>query len=729
MNLRTLPAGKITYVLFVLSLIYFQFSCKPTGEKEYDYESRIDSLISLMTLEEKVNMIHGVSSFNSGGVERLGIPELVMSDGPHGVRREFGRDWKHDDGVDDSATYLPTCITLAATWNKDLGYAFGQVLGSEARARGKDIILGPGVNIIRTPLNGRNFEYLSEDPFLNSTMVVGYIKGVQDQDVSACIKHYIANNQETNRGSVNVEMSERTLREIYLPVFEKAVREAGVRSLMGAYNKFRGQYCTYNEYLVNKVLKEEFGFNGIVISDWSAVHNTMEALYGGTDIEMGTDLKMKPNPDFSKFFMADTVISLVKSGEVSESVIDEKVRRILRVMFQTNIFSENRKTGSFDTPENHQVALKVAEEGIVLLKNDQILPLSVEKMKTIAVIGDNATRKHALGGGSSEIIAQYEITPLEGLKKLVKDNIDIKFAPGYTVTLDTNTYKTNREDAIKLAKECDVVIFVGGWMHDKKFENGERVGFDTEGRDKKNLILPFGQDQLINELYAINQNMLVVLYGGGPANISSWVNKVKAIIQAWYPGMEGGTALANIIFGKTNPSGRLPMTFANTAEEYPSHYLGEYPGEDLIENYKEGIFVGYRYFDTYDKTPQFCFGHGLSYTSFKYSDITCKKIKDEAWVTVKLENNGLCDGAEVVQLYVTDTDYKEVDRPVQELKGFEKVFLTRGEVTQVKFLLDTTAFSFYDELNSKWKMRNGSYIISIGSSSRDIRQKCELIIQ
>ena len=712
----------------IIVTLFLQYACKDKEEKVVDYDPQIDSLISQMTLEEKVNMIHGVSSFNSGGVERLGIPELVMSDGPHGVRREFGRDWKHDDG-DDSATYLPTCITLAATWNRELGYEFGQVLGREARARGKDIILGPGVNIIRTPLNGRNFEYMSEDPFLASAMAVNYIKGVQEQDVSACIKHFIGNNQETERNKVDVEMSERTLREIYLPTFEKAVKEANVRALMGAYNKFRGQYCTYNEYLINEVLKGEYEFQGIVISDWAAVHNTMEALYGGTDIEMGTDLKMKPNPDFSKFFLSDTVISLVKNGIVQEPVIDEKVRRILRVMYQTNMFNDNRKEGAFDTPEHHQVALKVAEEGIVLLKNEQLLPLTSENIKSIAVIGDNATRKQAFGGGSSEIIAQYEITPLEGLQNFVGDNIEIKYARGYTVTLDTTTFKQNREKATKLAAECDMVIYVGGWMHDKKFEDKRKIGFDTEGRDKENLTMPFGQDELISEIYKANPNMLVVMYGGGPVNMSGWVSDVKAIIQAWYPGMEGGTALANIIFGKTNPSGKLPMTFANTAEEYPAHSVGEYPGENLNENYKEGIFVGYRYFDTYEKNPQFCFGHGLSYSTFNYLRMECKTIKEEVWVTATIENSGNFDGAEVIQLYVSDDNYKSVARPIQELKGFEKIYLRHGETVQVKFILDSRAFSYYNETEQKWIKKSGNYTIKVGSSSRDIRQECKINIE
>lgn len=370
-----------------------------------------------MTLEEKVGMIHGNSSFTSAGIERLGIPELVTSDGPHGVRVEHGRDWTVDTNVDDAATYLPTGNTLAATWNTDLGYQFGAVLGSEANYRGKDVILGPGVNIIRSPLCGRNFEYLSEDPYLISKMAVGYIKGVQDQGVSACVKHYAANNEEVDRNTVDVQMSERALREIYLPAFKAAVVDGGVNTVMGSYNKFRGQYATHNEYLVKKILKGEWGFKGVLMSDWGAVHNTMEAMQNGTDLEMGTDLGMLPNPNYNKFFMADTVLALVKSGKLSEQLIDEKVRRILWVMFKTNMIDGKRQPGSFNTKEHQKVALKVAEEGIVLLKNENgILPLQKNDLKSIAVIGENANRPNSMGGGSSQVKAKYEITLLQGLK-------------------------------------------------------------------------------------------------------------------------------------------------------------------------------------------------------------------------------------------------------------------------------------------------------------------------
>jgi len=561
-------------------------------------ENKINDLIKKMTLEEKVGMIHANSSFTSTGVPRLGIPELTTSDGPHGVRPEHGRDWVLDNKGGDSSTYLPVGITLASTWNPDLGYAFGAVLGREASYRGKDVILGPGVNIIRTPLNGRNFEYMSEDPYLISRMAVGYIKGVQDQGVSASLKHFIANNQEIMRSGINVEMSDRALREIYLPAFRAAVVEGGVNTVMGSYNKFRGEYCTYSDLLVNKILKGEWGFRGLVMSDWGAIHHTKEALLGGADLEMGTDLSMLPNPDFNKFYFADAALKLLKSGEIRESVIDDKVRRILRVMFKTHMF-EKRPQGAHATKEHAELALKVAEEGIILLKNTGVLPLNKSSIKTIAVIGANANRENAMGGGSSQVRPRYEITPLKGLQKIAGNDIGVVFEQGYTITKSAEADEGLISKAVEAARKADVAIVVGGWIHGYDYSKWDDNAYDTEGFDKPNLKMPFGQDELIKAVIKANPNTVVVLYGGGAIDMMAWVKGAKAVIQAGYPGMEGGNALAKILFGEVNPSGKLTVTFPQRLEDIPAHKLGEYPGDSINVRYNEDIFVGYRYFDTY----------------------------------------------------------------------------------------------------------------------------------
>jgi beta-glucosidase len=706
--------------LVVIALLFAAVGCNQSKEpsKTELMESKIESLIQQMTLEEKIGMLHASSSFTSGGVERLGIPELVLSDGPHGVRFEHGRGWERDLTVDDSATYLPTGICLASTWNADLGYRYGKVLGTEAKKRGKDVILGPGVNIIRSPLNGRNFEYLSEDPYLTSKMAVGYIKGVQDQGIAACVKHYVANNQETNRSGVNVTVSEQALREIYLPAFKASVMEAKVHTVMGSYNKLRGQFTTHNEYLVNHILKGEWGFTGLLMSDWASVHNTREALLNGTDIEMGSELTM-PSADYNKFYLADSALAMVKNGEVSVSVVDEKVRRILRTMFRINKFDE-RTPGAINTPEHQQVALQVAEEGIVLLKNDNLLPLAAEKTKTIAVIGDNAIRRHAHGGGSSQVNAKYEITPMEGIQKLAGDKASITFAPGYEVTKANTANKKLIAAAVETAKNADVVILVGGWIHNYDPSVWGGFAFDSEAVDKENTTMPFGQDELIKAVSAVNKNTVVVLYGGGPVDMYQWINQVPSIIQAWYPGMEGGNALANILFGKTNPSGKLPMTFAKKLEDNPAHALGEFPGQNMEVNYNEGIFVGYRYFDSYQVEPAFAFGHGLSYTNFVYGDLFAEDDEETIYLTFSLSNEGKVAGTEVVQVYVSDKEAR-VKRPEKELKAFTKVFLEADESTTVELQISKESLRYFNEETKQWEFESGQFDILLGSSSRDIR--------
>jgi beta-glucosidase len=701
-------------------------------------EVKIEALLKRLTLEEKISMLHANSAFAAGGIQRLGIPEIMTSDGPHGVRPEQGRDWKGMKDANDAGTYLPVGNALAATWNPTLGYAFGTVLGSEAAARGKDIILGPGINIIRTPLNGRNFEYLSEDPYLISRMAVGYIRGVQDQGVSACVKHYVANNQEAHRNDIDVDMSERALREIYLPGFRAAVQEAGAYTLMGSYNKFRGTYATHNAYLMNDILKGEWGFNGLVISDWGSVHDTQQALRNGTDLEMGTDLAlMYGSVDqtatgaqatrslYDRFFLADAALEAVKKDKSLEPLVDDKVRRILRVMYKTSMLDgARRKPGTYNTPEHHATALKVAEEGIVLLKNDNnFLPLR-KTTKTFAVIGENATRENAMGGGSSQVKARYEVTPLQGLQKALGSGATVTYAQGYKIARDQKADPQLIAQAVAAAKAADVAIVVGGSTHGYDYSKWGDNAYDAEGFDKPDMKMPFGQDELIKAVVAANPNTVVVLLGGGMMDVSAWQGQVKGIVEAWYPGMEGGNAIAHVLFGDVNPSGKLPMTWPVKLEDSPAHKLGEYPstpGNELKQTYKEDVFVGYRYFDTYNVAPQYAFGHGLSYTTFEYGRLTVKPSSQGVRATLTVRNTGKMAGAEVVQLYVHD-DQASLKRPEKELKAFEKVFLKPGESKTLTLTLGPDAFRFYDEAKKQWVLEPGQFTLQAGSSSRDIRQ-------
>ena len=703
------------------------------------HEPEINALLKKLTLEEKIKMIHANSAFASGGITRLGIPELMTSDGPHGVRPEQGRDWKALDDPNNAGTYLPTNNTLASTWNPALGYAYGTVLGSEANFRGKDVILGPGINIIRAPLNGRNFEYLSEDPYLVSMMVAGYIKGVQDQGVSACVKHFAANNQEIHRDDIDVEMSERALREIYLPGFKAAVQAGGAYCLMGSYNKFRGTYATENAHLMNDILKGEWGFNGLVMSDWGSVHNTMEALHNGTDLEMGTDLALAYKstsqtvegfkPVFSKalydkFYLGNAALEAAKKDPSLVPLIDDKVRRILRVMYATHMLgTAKRQPGSHNTKEHQATALKVAEEGIVLLKNDgNILPLK-KTVKTVAVIGANATRENAGGGGSAQLKAKYEITPLQGLKNELGSQVTITYAPGYTIARGQQADPQMIAAAVAAAKAAEAVIIVGGSFHGYDYKKWGDNAYDAEATDKPDLHMPFGQDELVKAVLAANPNTVVVLLGGGPIDVSAWAGQAKGIVEAWYPGMEGGNALAHVLFGDVNPSGKLPMTFPAKLEDSPVYTLGEYPsspGNPLKEVYKDDIFVGYRYYDTYKVAPQFPFGYGLSYTTFKYDALAVTPGPQSATVKLTVTNTGPVAGAEVVQLYVKPGP-TAVKRPEKELKAFEKVFLKPGETKTVTLALPAEAFKYYDEGKKQWVLAPGKFDLLVGSSSRDIR--------
>ena len=691
------------------------------AQNKFDTAARIQSLIKQMTLEEKVAIIHASSPFTTGGVPRLNIPEITMSDGPHGVRPEFGRDWNLDSNVLDSGTYLPTGVCLAATWNPQLGYAFGSVLGREAAFRGKNIILGPGVNIIRTPLNGRNFEYQSEDPFLASRMAVGYIKGVQDQGVSACVKHFAANNQEHLRFTINVEMSERALREIYLPAFKAAVEEGGVHTVMAAYNKFRGQWASQNNYLLNQILKKEWGFKGLVMSDWDATHSTMQALWNGLDIEMGTDLRMLPNPSYSKFFFGDTVTTLVKKGQYPEYLLNEKVSRILYIMIRNGMLDGKSPKKAYNTPDHQQTALKIAEEGLVLLKNENnFLPLQRNAIKNIAVIGYNADRKQSMGGGSSQVKSFYEITPLDGLRKQVGSNINITYAKGYNIARSAGADAALIADAVEAARKADVVVYVGGSTHGYNYAVWDDNAYDAEAIDKPDMKLPFGQDELLQAVLKANPKTVVVLMSGGALDMRGWLAKTPAVLQSWYPGMEGGNALANVLFGNVNPSGKLPMTFPQKLEDHGAHALGQYPGDSVNVYYQDDIYVGYRYYDTYKITPQFAFGHGLSYTSFAYSNLQVRSNGKKATVQFTVRNTGKRAGAEVAQVYVSQQQ-TVLPRPAKELKGFEKVYLKPGEQKTITIQLTEDAFRYFDDRSNQWRMDSGMFTIHAGSSSRDLR--------
>jgi beta-glucosidase len=722
------------YYILLLCLISITNSAFGQQKLNPKTEREIKVLLKKMTLEEKIGMIHANSSFTSAGVARLGIPEIVMSDGPHGVRPEHGRDWVLDKDVDDAGTYLPTGINLAATWNPQLGFEYGTVLGKEARFRGKDIILGPGVNIIRSPLNGRNFEYLSEDPFLTSKMAIGYIKGVQAQGVAACVKHFAANNEEADRNTVDVRMSERALREIYLPAFKAAVQIGNVSSVMGSYNKFRGQFATHNQYLVNTILKGEWGFKGILLSDWGSVNNLNEALYNGTDLEMGTDLRLMNNSVsqsdasgkalsknmYDRFFMADSALNLVKNGSVPQSIIDEKVTRTLRLMFDTKMIGAvDRPKGAYNAPEHQHLALKVAEEGVVLLKNQKnLLPLN-KAIKSIAVIGENATRENAMGGGSSQVKAKYEITPLQGLKNLLGNATEITYARGYKIQKSQQADDMLIAEAVRAAKSAEVAIIYCGWTHGYDYSKWGDNAFDAEAVDKPNLKMPFEQDKLITAVLEANPNTIIVLIGGGPVDMNKWIEKTPAILQGWYAGMEGGNALAKIIFGEVNPSGKLPMTFPKVLEDVSAHKLGEFHGTNGVVNYKDDIFVGYRYHQTYNIKPQFAFGHGLSYTSFEYGNADVSLTDERLRVNVKVSNTGKLDGAEVVQVYVKKPG--QVKMPSQELKAFEKVFLRAGESKDLVFNIPKDDLKYFDEDKKAWILGSGEIKVMIGSSSDDIK--------
>lgn len=725
-------------------------------------EKEIEKLLKKLTLDEKISMVHAATLFKSGAVDRLGIPAIVTSDGPMGVRAEFMDDrWISSGNQDDMVTYLPSNSALASSWNPDLAYAMGHVLGEEARGRGKDVILAPGINIKRDPRCGRNFEYMSEDPKLTAALAVPFIKGVQDNDVAACVKHFAANCQETDRMMVDEEIDDRTLYELYLPAFKAAVQEGHAYSIMGAYNKINGTHCCENKTLLDLILRMEWGFDGAVISDWGGVHKTKEAA------QCSMDLEMSIFPDFEDYYLASPLKEAIVRGEVSEDMVDAKVRNLLRMMYRLKMIGSHkdmRKAGAYNTVAHREAVLHTARESMILLKNENhTLPLDAKKIKKLLVIGANAAKVHSDGGGSAEIKALYEICPLAGLKMYLGGNTQVQYVKGYHVpekpkTFDHNWQADSVEDlrntnigqverpeaekenerhreeekerlaqvareqaeiheknqelfaqAVEAAKDADAVIFVGGLNHN----------IDSEGFDRADMKLPYEQDLLIEELLKVRKDTIITFVGGSPVEMP-WRDKARAILWSYYAGMETGNAFAEIIFGDVNPSAKLAETFPAVYEDCASAKNGQFGKWGSI-SLEEGLYCGYRHYDRQHIVPAFCFGHGLSYTDFEYSALTLKAEKDKnVKLTFTVKNVGKRAGAEVAQVYIAPIAAK-VDRPDKELKTFAKVFLASGRSKKISLTLKQEDFAYFDVQLHDFVADAGDYVILVGASSEDIR--------
>ena len=701
-------------------------------------EERIEDVLNRMTTEEKVAIIHAQSKFSSAGVPRLGLPEIWTTDGPHGIRPEvFWDQWDQAGWTNDSCVAFPALTCLAATWNPEMARLYGKSIGEEARYRKKDVILGPGVNIYRTPLNGRNFEYMGEDPYLAARMVVPYIRGVQENGVATCVKHFALNNHEVNRHNTNVVVDDRALYEIYLPAFKAAVQEGGTWAIMGAYNLYKGQHACHNKYLLNDILKKEWGFDGVVISDWGGTHHTMEAIQNGLDLEFGTwtnGLAGGAKKAYDNYHLALPYLRLIREGKVGTDELNDKARRVLRLMFRTTL-NPHRPLGSMLSEAHYDAARRIAEEGIVLLQNKGgLLPIDLSRAKKIAVIGENAIKMMTVGGGSSSLKVQHECTPLDGIRRRVADSVGVVFARGYVgdvsgeyngVTTgqdlrDDRTPDVLRDEAVRTATQADYVIFFGGL--------NKSAGQDCEDADRAGLSLPYGQDSLIAALAKANKNLIVVNVSGN-AVAMPWADDVPAIMQAWFLGSEAGNAIAAVLTGDVSPSGKLPFTFPAKLEDVAAHSLNAYTGErkrGIVDiEYKESIFVGYRWADKHtDKEPLFPFGHGLSYTTFDYGKprVDAKSMFPDGKVTVsvRVKNTGKRTGQETVQLYVSDKK-ASLPRPVKELKGFQKVTLAPGEEKEVNFIVTREALSFFDDRKHAWVAEPGTFEALIGASATDIR--------
>ena len=718
-------------------------------------DAAIDELIAQMSLDEKVNMLHSKTNMSSAGVERLGIADMNYADGPFGIREEGQPNGFMSAGWTlDSATFFPTGSALAATWSEELAYKYGTGMGREARLRGKDVILGPAVNIQRLPVGGRTYEYLSEDPILSAALALEYTKGVQDQGTAVCIKHFAVNNQETNRGSVNVIIDERTLREIYLKPFERAVIEGGAMSVMPAYNKVNGDYCSENEHLLNEILRGEWGFKGFTVSDWGGTHSTMGAMLHGLNVQMtGSN------------YLGQPVIDSIATGALTEAMVDEKVRQILRVRMAIEaVPADVANTVMTSQPESQKIALEVAEKSIVLLKNEGVLPIKSD-VRRIAVIGQNAVLKTQSGGMGAGVKALYEITPLEGITKRAGSGVEVVYAPGYknysgvrwgrvpaepnpleAAAIDEPADPALLAEAVALAKDADIVLFFGG----------TNKSIETEGSDRKSIKLPCGQEELVKALREANPNLVSVLVSGGPTDLQVLEPESPAIVQAWWNGTEGGTALAEVLFGDIAPSGKLPFTFPVKLEDSPAYAMGNFPGNnegaDLFtlmfrpdvmamsqeerqkliaslpkpeSHYTEGFLVGYRWFDTKAVKPMFAFGHGLSYVDFEFGNLTAKTGRNSVNVSFKLRNCGDMPADEVVQVYVHRVD-SAVEWPEKELKAFKRVTLKAGESRKVSLSIPMDDLRHWDDAASAWALEKGSLQILVGAASDDIRLNTEI---
>lgn len=694
-------------------------------------EDRIEELLAQLTLEEKIGMIHGAGLFRTEGVPRLGIPPFVFSDGPMGVRGEFANDaWVNVGHGGDQVSYLPCNSAIASTWDIETARRSGEVLGEEARGRGKDMILAPGINIKRSPLCGRNFEYLTEDPFLAGELGAAIVQGIQQNDVSACPKHFAANSQETERFTVDSDVDERTLQEIYLPAFHRVIK-AGAMAIMGAYNRLNGSHCCTSRALLGDILRRDWEFDGMIVSDWGGVHSTEEAALSPLDVEM--DIRS----DFDAYYMAKPLLKKVRAGEIPEAVIDEKVRHILHLMLCLRMLEperDTRKAGAYNLPDHRVTALETARKSVILLKNDdELLPLCPKKLRKVAVIGANAERRHANGGGSAEIKALYEVSPLLGIQMVLGGNVKVLYAPGYLLPTIEDCGEENWQadsrasaagktarvpapeevaaahaEALAIAKEADAVLFVGGLDHD----------FDVEGKDRVSMELPYGQNELLDALLTQRPDTVVALVAGSPVTMP-WLDKAKAVVFSYYNGMEGGTALAEVLFGKVNPSGKLAESFPANLMQCPAHALDCFGQLDQVE-YREGIFVGYRYYDSHNIPVNFCFGHGLSYTQFSYSNLEVIPDGDGWTVKLRLKNIGTRVGREIVQMYLAPQSPR-LQRPYHELKGFTSVVLAPGEEAVVSLPLPKHAFACYDPARQTWVAEHGWYEVQVGASSRDLR--------
>ena len=698
-----------------------------------DNESQIENIIKGMTLEEKVAMLHGKNMFSSAGIERLGIADIEYADGPFGIREEMEpHSWNSANLTTDSATFFPTGSALAATWSTEWAYAYGRGMSREARLRGKDMILGPAINIQRIPTGGRTYEYLSEDPMLSGALAVAYTRGAQDDGTAVCLKHYALNNQEDYRGFVDVHISDRAMHEIYLRPFEMAVREADAWGVMAAYNKVNGRWCSENEHLLNTVLRKQWGFPGMVISDWGGVHSTVDAVTSGMNVEMP-----------GSRFMGQALIDSVKAGKVSEAVIDQRVREILRVRFTVKpIAKEDANRLPVGNPEEMTTALEIARRSIVLLKNDSLLPIDIKRIKSIAVIGENAVTKMALGGVGAGVKTRQEVTPLEGLQALVGNTIKLIYEPGYkSYDRDSRNKRLSPQQkidaqlmaqAVKAAKKADLVIYFAG-------DNRE---VETEGSDRKSITLPSGQDELAIALAKANKRLITVIVSGGPVDISTVDEVSDALMVSWFNGSMGGQALAEVLTGKISPSGKLPITWTKHLEDVPAYATGSYPQhvennnqgdifvglvhnqsndrrQQLIANYAEKEMVGYRWYDCRDVPVAYPFGYGLSYANFQYSDIKVIPTAEGLDVHFKLTNTSSIDAEEVPQVYVS-RPLSNIERPVKELKGFKRVALKAGERKEITIPIRRNDLCHWDEAAQTWMLEPGKIIIQVGGSSKDL---------